>query len=262
MKAAFYKALKAIGITTQRRFRLSLRLVALAVGLVAGFWMSVSIQVLDIDSALKWLGWVAAAATVEFVVADVLAEVSFPYDTERKLALLEKRLGRTVIKTIASRLEQAIQDLRGCDASLVSATVHVITDLNATADQRVRYGLLQLTEYVGREGGRKGRITLTTQGIIGRCARTRKLETVDFADADDYRESMVRDFGFSREETERHSTLGRSYLAFPLMHSDRIVGVLYFFTREPQVFPLAVDPRRLKELADEVVRYLALAELI
>jgi GAF domain len=262
MKTFLYQALKATRLTTQRRLRLAIRLGVLIIGLIAAFVMSVKIQLLDFSGGAKWLLLVGAAAAVEFVFADVIAERSFPYDTERKLALMEERLGRSAIETISRRLRQAILELRGCDPTLVSATVHVITELGATADQRVREGLLQLTEYVGFEGGRKGRITLITQGIIGRCARTRELETVDFADADDYRESMVRDFGFSPDETERHSKRGRSYLAFPLTHSGKVVGVLYFFSREPQVFPRAVDQRRLEDLAREIVGYLALASLV
>ena len=262
MRAAFYKFLGFFWITTQRRLRLTLRFVALLVGLLAAFAMSVHLESHDFYAAGKWYVLVVIGALAEFVFADAIAERSFPYDTERKLALMEKRLGRKAIETIALRLRQAISELRGCDSSMVSATVHVITELSATPDQRVREGLLQLTEYVGREGGRKGRITLITQGIIGRCARTKMLETVDFADADEYAESMVRDFGFSAHEAEGHSKLGRSYLAFPLKYRSRVVGVLYFFSREPQVFPSAIELQRLEELAREVVSYMSLAEIV
>lgn len=257
-----YKALRAIGLTTHRRLRMAIRLPALLGGMYAAYGMSVKIQLLEFSAARNWLLILAVAATIEFVFGDYIADRSFPFDTERKLAAMERRLGRSVIETMSQRLRSAIKELRGCDQSVISATVHVVTELSSTADQRVREGLLQLTEYVGREGGRKGRITLINQGIIGRCARTGKMETVDFADAEDYSEGMVRDFGFTRQETERHSKAGRSYLAFPLRHRNVVVGVLYFFSREPQVFPRAADQRRLDDLASEVVNYLKIAELI
>src|SRR5688500_5744780 len=132
MKTLLYQGLKAVRLTTQRRLRLAIRLGALIIGLIAAFVMSVEIQLLDFSAGAKWLVLAGAAAAVEFVFADVIAERSFPYDTERKLELMEERLGRSAIETISRRLRQAILELRGCDPNLVSATVHVITELGAT----------------------------------------------------------------------------------------------------------------------------------
>jgi hypothetical protein len=189
---------------------------------------------------------VLLAAVVEFVFADVLADSSFPFDTERKLALMEKRIGENVIEVITRRLLGIISDLGGCDISLLSATVHIVAELTSTADQRVRKGLLQLTDYVGPEGGKKGRVTLMTQGIKGRCARTASIEIVRFADEKEYLSAMVRSFGFTVEEAERHTKTGRSYLAAPLLRGNVVLGVLYLFTSEPQVFPRALNVHRIE----------------
>jgi hypothetical protein len=205
---------------------------------------------------------VMIVAFLEFVLADVLADRSFPFDTERKLDLMEKRLGTQALTTIAARLEEVVSGFEGCDPAKISATVHVLAELTSTADNRIRIGLLQLTDYIGSEGGKKGRITLITQGIIGRCARTGRLETVDFADAHEYQTAMVREFGFTEKEASRHSKNARSYLAFPLRKRDETVGVIYFFTSEPQVFPLAAHPQRLDETARELVNYLSLAQIV
>ena len=140
--------------------------------------------------------------------------------------------------------------------------MHILAELVSTADHRSRQGLLQLTNYVGPEGGKKGRITLINQGIIGRCARTGALETVGFADQEEYAASMVREFGFTQKEANSHTRTARSYLTFPLKHDDRTVGVLYFFTPEPQVFPRAARVDSLKAAAREIVNYLVLADLI
>lgn len=257
-----YKALRLIGIKTHRSFRLTLRAIALMAGLYAAFRVSMLLEKSEFESALYVYIVVIVASFVEFVIADVIADRSFPFDTERKLALMEKRLGAQVIETIAHRLSELISEFRGCDNSLISAAVHVFAELTATADQRIREGLLQLTDYIGPASGNKGRITLINQGVIGRCARTGRMETVDFADEEEYQEAMVRDFGFTTQEAERHTKTARSYLAFPLHHNDKIVGVLYFFTRAPKVFPRAADVTRLEDVAREIVNYMKLAQLI
>lgn len=258
----FLKILKLLGIRTHRSFRLTIRLIALSVGLSAGFYMSVQLEQENFQTGFWFFLIVMATALLEFVLGDVFADQSFPFDTERKLSLMEERLGSNAIDFISSRLKQTINELVGCDSTGVSATVHVLAELNATNDSHTRYGLLQLTDYVGPEGGRKGRVTLINQGIIGRCARTEEMEIVDFSDATEYQSSMVREFGFTKEDAKRHTTTARSYLAYPLKSEGTLIGVIYFFTAEPQVFPKAAKNAQLDRLATEFVNYLKLVQLV
>lgn len=151
----FYILLRLVGIRSHRSLRLSIRFIALVVGLYCAFRVGVFIQAGKSSTAEWWHFGVIVAAIAEFVFADVLAERSFPFDTERKLALMEKRIGENVIGVVTQRLSGMISEFRGCDSSLISATVHIITELTATADQRVRKGLLQLTDYVGPDGGKR-----------------------------------------------------------------------------------------------------------
>lgn len=250
MNVALYRTLRLIGIRTHRSFRLTIRALALILGLYCAFRVGVFIQKGHFSTALWWHLGVMLSAIVEFVFAGVLADRSFPFDTERKLALMEKRIGADAITAMSKRLSETIAGFHGCNTKMVSATVHIVAELSATTDQRVRKGLLQLTDYVGLEGGKKGRLTLITQGVIGRCARTRQIETVGFADEQEYLDAMVRCFGFTKQEAERHTKTARSYLAVPLLRGDTFLGVLYFFTSEPQVFPRAADLDRLRMVAD------------
>jgi hypothetical protein len=259
VKQAFFSTLILLGVRTHRQFRLVLRALALIAGLVAAFYVSVLVEENEYEIAFRWYLLVVTAAFLEFVVADVLADRSFPFDTERKLSLMERQIGSNAITAIATRLQQVISGFRGCDTLRISGTVHVKVELSSTAEQRLRFGLLQLTDYVGREGGKKGRITLINQGVIGRCARTGEPETVDFADANDYAKAMVREFGFTAEEAERHTKTGRSYLAYPLTVENKVIGVIYFFSTEPQVFPRAVRQDQLKDLAREILNYVRFA---
>src|ERR1700743_1201898 len=195
-----YKVARLFGIRTHRTFRLSIRALTLIVGSCVAFYLSILLQKNEFSAAWKFFPIVVILAFVEFVLADVLADRSFPFDTERKLAAMEKRLGAQVIYTIEERVKGLIAEFRGCHRSMISGTVHIMAELSSTADHRSRQGLLQLTDYVGPEGGKKGRSTLINQGIIGRCGRTGVLETVGFADQEEYAAAMVRDFGFTQKE--------------------------------------------------------------
>lgn len=241
---------------------MTLRGIFLIGGLIAAFVVSVLLMNEQITTAAYVYLVVVGAAFIEFVFGDMLSQRSFPFDTERKRSLMEERLGKDTIKKITERLQEVMSGFSACDTSMISATVHVFVELSPTADQPVRKGLLQLTDYVGPYGGTRGRITTINQGIIGRCARTGKLETVDFADEDEYSELMVRDFGFTKEQTEGHTKTGRSYLAAPLLNQNNVVGVLYFFSTEPQVFPRSVDWTKLEDVAREFVNYMVIVRLV
>ena len=102
MRDLGYKFLRCVGIKTHRSFRLTIRTIALLVGLYSAFHLSVFLEKKEFEIAWYVFLVVIVAAFVEFVFADVLVDRSFPFDTERKLALMEKRLGAQVIEAITS----------------------------------------------------------------------------------------------------------------------------------------------------------------
>jgi hypothetical protein len=250
-----------LGIRSNTTYRKFMRVTSLFFGLIATFVVSVLVEESEYLFASFVLILVILLALLEFVFADSIAENSFPYETERKLELMEEELGTDAIGIISETLQMSIGELKGCDTSLVSSTVHILTEINSSFGERAKFGLLQLTDYVGSYGGKKGRVTLLTQGVIGRCARTCKMETVDFADRDEYAASMVREFGFTKDETERHTNSARSYLAYPIKKNKKLIGIIYFFSVEPQVFPKAVNVQALKKLAIDFERILRLVKL-
>jgi hypothetical protein len=253
---------KKLGIRTRRQFRLAIRWLAVVIGVGSGFAVGLLME-------LHWFWWSAVpgvllllATIVEFVFGDYIAEQSYPMETEKKIALLERRLGALAVQSIADKLTRRIASFQACDTSQISGTVHVIVELPPSPEMKERYGLLQLTNYVGPHGGSKGRITTLEKGIIGRCARTGKMEFVNFADANEYRRRMVEEFGFSKEEAERHTTIARSYIAEPLFLGPKIIGVLYFFSSEPQVFPYAADASDLKSDTQDLVDLLKTVSIV
>jgi hypothetical protein len=251
-----------LGIRTRRQFRLALRGALIFVGVASGYAVAVLVQLcLFWWSAIPFMV-LLMASTVEFVLADYLAEQNYPIETEHKIEILERRLGARAVEAIEEKLRRIIATFQACDTSQVSGTVHIVVELTSTPETRAPYGLLQLTNYVGPYGGSKGRITPLEKGIIGKCARTAATETVNFSGADDYRVRMVREFGFSRKEAEMHTTIARSYIAQPLLLGSDIIGVLYFFSAEPQVFPHAARGSNLSSSAEDLVDLLKTVAIV
>lgn len=85
---------------------------------------------------------------------------------------------------------------------------------------------------------------------------------MNFDDATEYRRRMVEEFGFSREEAEMHTTFARSYLAEPLLLGGTVIGVLYFFSSEPQVFPLAARGSDLASKGQDFVDVLKTVSIV
>ena len=85
---------------------------------------------------------------------------------------------------------------------------------------------------------------------------------VNFASEEEYRRRMVEEFGFTQAEADRHTTTARSYLAYPLLDEGEPVSVIYFFSSQPQVFPLAADDGDLRDTAAEIGGLLRAAEIL
>jgi hypothetical protein len=255
---------RVLGVSlTRRRYRLGLRGILVSVGLVSGYAVTLLVDSGAYLWSLPVFSILLVATLVEFVFADYLAERRYPHDTERKLDLLEHSLGSQAVDELRSKIQRTISSFEACDQSCISGTVHVTVDLMPSAESPKRNGLIQLTEYVGSSGGSKGRITTLEKGIVGRCARTGRREVVNFTDQEDYLNRMVQEFGFTKEEAASHTTSARSYVAEPLMSADeRPIGVLYFFSTEPQVFPHAAGGTELSEVAQDMVAILRTVSIV
>jgi hypothetical protein len=261
--------LKAIAqiFGTRRKLRLFIRGFATIVITVCGFLVAWLMEHHEFGWSLLPFVFLLLTTFTEFVLADVLAEKVYPYETQKKLEILEQSTeGQKAAESLADKLERIIEHFKACDNSQISGTVHILVDLTPTNETRNRRGLLQLTDYVGPHKGRKGRITTLSKGIIGRCVRTKSTEYVNFGDKAEYYDRMAREFGFSIEEAKSHATLARSYLAEPIFsdhgQGKELVGVLYFFSTETQVFPLAVGGIELKDMTYDLVNILKPTDLV
>ena len=242
------------GIEPWRLYRLRFRGYAVLIGAVSGYFAAVSIEEKQYLVAYG-LALVAISATLfELVVADLLTKSRYPASTQALLRRLEidyQRVGRLV----PQHVQKLIDSLTGCDRSKVRGTVHLRVPLNTLGGESEE-ALLQLTGYTGPVGGGAWRFTPASKGIIGRCMRTERLETVSFSNDVEYREKMVTEFGFSLGEAKSRTTTGRSYLAQPIVSEEKLVGVLYLFSTEVQVFPGSVDTSKLECAASNIASFL------
>ncbi len=246
---------------TRKKFRLRLRAVFLVTGVSAAFISSVLLQEKEYSWAILPASFVLLASFAEFVLADILTESRYPARTVRILDKLEANV-RRFHGRIRDSIGKAIQSLRACDKTKVSGTLHLKVELYPPSGDESEPALVQVTDYSGSLGGRPWRFTGASKGLIGRCLRTERAEWVNFATEAEYEERMTREFGFLPAEVAKHTRDARSYWAQPVFSKGRLVGVIFLFSTEVQVFPLAVDPAVLESTANEIAAYLEGADMI
>lgn len=248
-------------LSPRKRFKLTLRLIAIVLGIGGTFGTALFIQQSEYHFAACFAALVLIAGLLEFMVSDIWAEMKYPTRTSILFDALDKKLGH-VKGSIMEKLQETVDNLRGCDKSLVNATVHLKVHFFSSIDDKLETGLVQLTDYCGGRGGPPWRITSCYKGIIGRCIRTLRPEFVNFNSQADFEEKMIREFGFDREDLSRVSKDARSYYAYPIEFDKQVLGVLYLFSIEPQVFPKAIDPSKIEGISRDIALLLHTARIV
>jgi len=245
----------------RKTFRLGFRAVFIAVGILSAFASAILVQEKEYQLASLPISLVLLASLAEFVLADILTESLYPARTTAILEKLEANL-LTYHDRIRKSIDGAIHSLRACDTTRVSGTLHLKVELYSSSGDEWELALVQVTEYSGRLGGKRWRFTSASKGLIGRCLRTGKPEGVNFATEIEYEDRMVRDFGYSPVEIAEHTKEARSYWAQPVYSNRQIIGVIFFFSTELQIFPLAANLDVVQSKADEISAYLEGAGII
>jgi len=252
------------GIPRRQRYRVYARVGTILAAAAAAYIFSVLVQERHYLWALIPALVLAVASIAEFVVTDLLLDKRFPPESAALLERLQQKLITTPIHDeIVSALNSCVGGFHGCDPSKISSTLHLRVDVLSEADSEVVPSLVQVARYTRPSlGGPRWRILNPAVGLVGRCLRLNDLVSVNFRDRSEYDHRMVAEFGFAPEDVKRHTTTARSYLASPLRDGGRVVGVLYFFSTEPQVFPIAADQGQLTRASEEVLRLLRVAEIL
>lgn len=249
------------GLSPRKKYRLIWRLLAIMLGIVGTFGTAVYIQQSKYISAAYFVLIVLIAGLIEFVISDILAERRYPTRTSTLFDALDMKLSH-VRDSIMEKLEGTVNDLKGCDKSLVNATVHLKVHFFSSIDDKLETGLVQLTDYYGKKGGPPWRITSCYKGIIGRCIRTSRPEFANFNSQDYFEEKMIKEFGFTEEDIRTVSKDVRSYYAHPIEFNEQVIGVLYLSSTEPQVFPKAIDSSRIQNISRDIALLLRTARII
>jgi GAF domain-containing protein len=239
-------------MSARRKYRLAARGVFVVLGASAVYLLAALIQEKQYGWALAPAALLALVGLGEFVATDVILDARFSQETSMLLARLEDRLANTSInEEIVKALNDCIASFVGCDPTRISSTSHL--RIEVIEEERPVPALVQITKYTNRTlGGQPWRITNATKGLIGRCLRLERKVWVNFRTAEEYRERMVGEFGYRREEADEHTKAARSYLAVPIGPPGRTIGILFFQSTEPQVFPIAADDERLNDCAEKV----------
>jgi GAF domain-containing protein len=251
-------------LTWRRRARTTLRVLLIVTGTAALWEFSVLVQEKDYVGAIAPVSLIGILSIVEFVLADLILDRSLPRSSRKFLERLQSKLASTeVADHIVQTLRDCVATFDGCDLSKVTATVHLVVAATDGGDDSPSSRLFQVFAYTNADlGGRRWRFISPTKGIVGQCVRLQRKVWVNFRTVQEYRERMVKDFGFTSEEAARHTRTARSYLAVPLLSSGTTYGVMYFFSTEPQVFPVAAPDGRLQETATAITRLLRSAGVI
>lgn len=199
------------------------------------------------------------ASIFEFIVADILTDKKYPKHTEQLLSILKPSISE-IDEQIKNYIREAIGGFKYCNKEAIGGTFHLRIDLFDFYDNKEvegqQEGLLQITDYIGNPGGANWRFTLSTKGIIGRCLRTGKSHSANFGSINEYEKRMINEFGYTEVEIRNHTKTARSYYAIPAFLSNKLIGVLYFFSTEYQVFPSIVDEVKLQHTTEVIVAYL------
>lgn len=248
-------------LSPRKRYKLIIRLLAIILGILGVFFTAVYIQQSKYIIALYFASIILLASFIEFVISDVLAERRYPTRTAILFDALDTKLNH-VRDSIMEKLKETVNALKGCDKSLVNATVLLEVHFYSSIDDKLEAGLIQLTDYYGKRGGSPWRITSCYKGIVGRCIRTSKPEFVNFNSEADFEEKMIKEFGFDKEDIGMVSKDARSYFAYPIEFDEKVIGVLFLFSTEHQVFPKAVDISMIQGISKDISLFLNTARIV
>jgi GAF domain-containing protein len=248
-------------LNEREKFRALLRAGAITIAAISTFVASVLFQ----ESMYYWAAlpsvFVLLSLLGEFIVADVITEEKYPARTSAILEAYEKK-ALSLQDPLLTLIQQAIGSLNACDNASVNGTLHLIVELFSPLDDKPTTAFVQLTNYAGRLGGKRWRFVDASKGIIGRCLRTKSPEFVNFSTQEEFNDRMMREFGFTYVEMQSRTLAARSYWAHPITANDEMVGVLYLFSTEPQVFPLAAHVQSLDQVCTNIVGVLRASSII
>jgi hypothetical protein len=148
---------------------------------------------------------------------------------------------------VLDRVIRAYTNIPDSDTSSLRLTVH--RAVQNTADREI-HELEQVVDYVGGDGSGTGRRFKISCGIIGRCAREKKIIAASrlSEDPSEFISELIQKWGFTEKEAKALDPTRRSWMAIPITDShSRLEGVIYLdsakkdFFSNPQTYEMCVS---------------------
>ena len=227
----------------RQRYRTIARLAFLLLAAISAYVFAVLLQEEEYLWALVPGALIGLLSVFEFVLADIFLDSRFPRETAIFLERLQRKLSTTSTHDEILRvLGDCVDSLAGCDKERVTSTLHLTIETSrsgnisdddwASADFRLHQVRPRRQAVASHEGDTRDRWTMRAPRGDGSCQLSYG-GGISPADG--------QEFGFTRAEADRRTSDARSYLAVPVLSAGSLVGVMYFFSTEPQVFPVAAD---------------------
>lgn len=239
----------------RKRLKTVIRVFAIVMAFAGVYFAAIYIQKGDYELGLKYSLLVLFASILEFIISDFLSEKYYPARTRRLLDALELKVAR-VKDPLKHKLKETMEHLRGCDKSKVNAVVHLKVNVFSSIDDEIESALVQVTDYYGSSSRPPWRINSCYKGIIGRCLRTGEPEYVNFANVEEYKDRMVKEFGFTESEAKCRTNEARSYYAHPITRNSQLIGVLFLYSTDLQVFPNSIEKGKIDSISKDVAMLL------
>lgn len=254
----------------RKRRRFLYRGLSILIGFVALFFMTLLMELNKFYLAAIPGVLALLAAVFEFIVAEVLVERKYPSRTEKIIQAIDEKLEDLSSKLIGVILE-TIKEFEACNREMINATIHLKVETFVSDGDGKVDSFLQILPYVSLgkkleefflQDKKQWRAIPAHLGIIGRAMRTGRPETVNFSTQEEFHHRMITEFGFTKESATKRTLEARSYYAYPINNKTELIGVLYFFTSEQQVFPKAVDNKKIETSIKHLVDLLQLGRII
>ena len=246
----------------RKRYRMRFRFGAIMVATVSTFFASIYFEEQLYNWALIPMTVLLIVSVSEFVFADIITDRKYPKRTGDILERLERCL-HDFEKHITDSINDVIQNLDVTDKTKVTGTFHLeVEKYTDGSSDDTESALVQIVKYTSRLGGRQWRLRSITKGIIGRCLRLQTEDYANFADQNEFNERMIKEFGFTRGELAKITENGRSYYAHPVFSGKKVIGVLYLFSTETNIFPKAIKPGDINCCCKSIAGFLNGANII
>lgn len=209
-----------------------------AVPAVGGFGLTflLALRVYSQSDDLWEVAWIICFALSIAISVVIVAFRRWP-EENKKIALDEPVALKIHVRRVHADVMAVLPSSYVGDDRLRLTLHKVVWDSQGQAPKE----LVQVLRYVGGRGKLHRRRFPVRVGIIGLVARTKDgywASAISNSTPNDYRESLVSQWGFTWDEAQERTLDRRSWMALPLLdeRGERVIGVFYADSDDENMF--------------------------